>query len=282
VIAARRHLRLALPFAVLSDAGAVHLVAGEDFRYTLRGPDLVAWLPSFLRALDGSRTIDSLIEALPGAERRRASELVRQLLGERVLVEALPVQAPERVLGRALVHGDGSLASALRCVLGAAGDDEVDVAGVHVLCEETLDERRALAFNRERLRDGKPWLWVSSGALSRAYVGPVFLPWRGPCYACLVAAFERLSPAPELRQAVRAHDSPLPRAELSGAALELVSQITRWKLDACAAATEGVAAAYSLHVLELGSLELTLHAVPVDCDCGERCFERRSPALAAV
>jgi bacteriocin biosynthesis cyclodehydratase domain-containing protein len=281
VLEDRRRLRLALPFAVLTDDDAVHLVAGEDFRYRLSGTGLGDWLPSFLRALDGTTSAEALIAALPGAEHERAHALVVQLLGERVLVEATPERAPERVVLPARVHGNGTLAAALGRALAAPGHGD---PALHVFCQDTLDEGAALAFNAERLSDGAPWIWVSTGALSRAYVGPVFLPWRGPCYGCLVAAFERLSPVPELRRALQAHcarGAELPHAELPSSVLELVSQVTRWKLDACAA-PEAVAAAYVLHVLELGSLEMTLHPVPVDADCTARCRERRSARRAGV
>jgi len=54
---------LALPFTVLAGADAVHLVAGEEFRYTLNGPGLERWLPGWLSRMTGRSTLDEL---LPG------------------------------------------------------------------------------------------------------------------------------------------------------------------------------------------------------------------------
>ena len=43
-----------------------------------------------------------------------------------------------------------------------------------------------------------PWLWVSTGAMSRGYVSPVFLPDAGPCLGCLLRHGRLLSPAREI------------------------------------------------------------------------------------
>ena len=46
---------LALPFTIVSAANQVRLIAGEDFRYTLNGPELETWLPAWLSQFDGRR-----------------------------------------------------------------------------------------------------------------------------------------------------------------------------------------------------------------------------------
>ena len=38
-------VRFAFPFTILTKPDMVRLVAGEDFRYTLRSPSLEQWLP---------------------------------------------------------------------------------------------------------------------------------------------------------------------------------------------------------------------------------------------
>jgi bacteriocin biosynthesis cyclodehydratase domain-containing protein len=199
-----------------------------------------------------------------------------------MLVEVPPETRPESVSGAVRVHDEGPLGERVRRQFDAA--KEPSAVHLHVFCEDTLDEERALEFNRARLADGAPWIWVSSGALARAYVGPVFLPWRGPCFGCLVAAFDRLSPAPEIRARIREEAQrgrALRRAELSEQSLEVVAQTVSFKVGALAR-TEVPAAAYRLHVLELASFEISTHAVPIDPDCEARCASPRSFERASV
>src|SRR6266516_3087400 len=43
-----KRVRFAFPFAILTKPDTVRLVAGEEFRYTLRSPSLEQWLPQLL------------------------------------------------------------------------------------------------------------------------------------------------------------------------------------------------------------------------------------------
>src|SRR5438445_5290989 len=45
-------IRFAFPFAILTQPDTVRLIAGEEFRYTLRSPSLDQWLPRFLRGFE--------------------------------------------------------------------------------------------------------------------------------------------------------------------------------------------------------------------------------------
>ena len=56
--------RLALPYTVVAGRDAVHLVAGEDHRYTLGGAGLETWLPGLLAGCDGRRSLEDLLAAL--------------------------------------------------------------------------------------------------------------------------------------------------------------------------------------------------------------------------
>lgn len=254
----------------------VHLVAGEDLRFTLQAAALETWAPAFLRRLDGTTPTATILADLPRERRSAAERLIQQLSSERLLVEATPEQTPEPLRGAARVHGDGVLAERVQLRVNAAPESE---QAIHVFCEETLDESRALAFNAERLADGKPWLWVSTGALSRAYVGPLFLPWRGPCFGCLIAAFNRLTPAPEIRAALHTHvrrGGTLPRATLPAPALNIVAELVSWKLTA-SREVEVLPAVYRLHVIDLATFEVHSESVPVDVDCLAACSERAGP-----
>jgi bacteriocin biosynthesis cyclodehydratase domain-containing protein len=138
-----------------------------------------------------------------------------------------------------------------------------------VLCQNRLDYDEALRFNRRCLEAGTAWLWASTGPLSRAYVSPLFLPDAGPCLACLLSHFRRLSPAPELYDALVAHAragrpvQPVPFPEPAAA---IVRHLLLWKAD-LARETEASAALYRLHVLEVAGLEVTSHQVFSDPEC---------------
>src|SRR5689334_4117522 len=115
----RRHLRFSLPFTVVPAGDVVHLVAGEDLRFTLSGPAFGAWGAAFLRRWDGRSSVGALLKSLPSEHRPSAQQLITQLLGERVLVEATPTEAPEQVSGTVQVHGASPLAERVRQQLAA-------------------------------------------------------------------------------------------------------------------------------------------------------------------
>jgi ribosomal protein S12 methylthiotransferase accessory factor len=107
--------------------------------------------------------------------------------------------------------------------------------------------------------------------MSRAYVGPLFLPDAGPCLSCLLYHFRRLSPVPELYDALANHAraaGPVAAVPFPGPAAAMVQQLLLWKA-ALAGESEAPAALYRLHVLEVASLEVSSHRVFVDPECPE-------------
>src|SRR5947209_6388355 len=83
----RRRPRWAYPFTVLTQPDTVRLVAGEDYRYTLTGPGLDAWLPNVLGRFTGQVPLEQLLLSLPEDRRAALRPLVERLYGERALVD---------------------------------------------------------------------------------------------------------------------------------------------------------------------------------------------------
>lgn len=260
-----RRPRLALPFTVLPAPDTIRLVAGEDFRYTLTGGGIETWLPALLAQCDGRLSLAELLSLLDADRRAAGRALVERLYGERVLVDG-PASAgyePRRV--RLAVEGTGPLAGALR-----AHPCDATLPALPVLCQDRLDYEEALRFNR-RCRDSlSPWLWATTGPVQRGYVGPLFLPDAGPCLGCLLNHFRRLSPAPELYDALRRHaqdGAELKPGSFPTEAVEILKQLVLWK--ASLLAQPQPAALYRLHVLEVETLEITAHRVFIDPECPE-------------
>ena len=149
-------------------------------------------------------------------------------------------------------------------------------AASRVLLQDRLDYDAALRFNRERLGERTPWLWATTGPMSRGYVGPLFLPDAGPCMACLFTTFHRLSPAPEIYDELIRHSrgggevraSPAPEHVVA-----VVRELVRWK-EELAQQRESAAALFRLHVVEAATLEVSSHRVFVDPECAA-CGGRR-------
>jgi bacteriocin biosynthesis cyclodehydratase domain-containing protein len=280
---APRRPRLALPFTILTSRDTVRLVAGEDFRYTLTGPELDAWLPGWLAGLDGRGTLDEALGRLPEVRRGPARSLADRLYGERVLIDGTAVDAHAPARWQLAVEGSAAWAAGWHPGLvgrtTASGEADGNVCPTRVLpvlCQDRLDHDEALRFNRRCLDGGTPWLWASTGPMSRAYVGPLFLPDAGPCWSCLLYHFRRLSPAPELYEALADHarsGRALTRAPFPAPAVALLRQLLLWKAE-LAEAPEAPAALYRLHALEVATLEVTSHRVFVDPECPE-CSGRR-------
>ncbi len=250
--------RLAPGFTLVADAGAVWLVAGEDVRYRLEPGGDPAWLVDALRRCDGTRTLDAIVAEAPADHRTDAREAITGLTEERVLVDGTPVQAHAPAIGVRVV-GDSPLAELVRAAV-PTGD------AIEVLVQDTLDHGALLRHNAEAVAARRRWMWISTGAASRAYVGPLFVPDAGPCAACLLVHFKRLSPAPALYDALLDHAGPFARAELSPAFERAIAAHAAWKLE-LAAQPVGHAALYTLHVLEDGDRTVTSHAPIADPEC---------------
>ena len=245
-----RRPRLAPGFTTMIDGDSLWLVAGEDVRYRLRLAD-PTWLRDLLARCDGSHTVADL------ATHADAHETIARLFEERVLVDGTAAQAHAPAAPGYRVVGVGALADALA---GSSGD-------IDVLVQDSLDHKALLARNREYLAARKRWMWITSGPGGRAYVGPLFLPDAGPCAACLLVHFKRLSPVPELYDVVLAHDGPIAPSPFPEAAIATTAALARWKLSLVAQPM--AAALYALHVIDVGDLTVTSHAPIADVECVE-------------
>jgi bacteriocin biosynthesis cyclodehydratase domain-containing protein len=258
---------LAFAFTILTGPDRVRLVAGEDLRYTLTTPGLDTWLPGWLPALDGRRTLDELLALLPEDHREEARQVVVRLYGERVVTEA-PAPAAHRPRPfRPQVEGKGQLADALRQAAGEGSDGVAEA--VAVLAQDSLDFDEALRFNDRCLAGGGPWLWVTCGPQARGYVSPAFLADAGPCLACLLSHFQRLSPAPEIYADLLEHARrglPITPSPFPAGGVEVLRDLLLWKV-ALLAETEPPAALFRLHVLEAATLEVSAHRVFIDPEC---------------
>jgi len=268
---------LALPFTLVGADDGVHLLAGEDWRYVVTGPGLRDWLPAWLDRVDGTRTREQLLGELAADRRTDAEAVLRRLQGERLLREG-PAEAGHVPTSGFEVLGDGPLATALASrgrqppedtplspEARPPGADAPGSSSVTLVVQDSLDYATALAHNARLRAAGRRWLWVSTGAMTRGYVGPLFLPDAGPCLACLVGHFRRLSPAPHLYDLLQTHDDIRP-SPLPPEANQLVVAVALAKV-AMAREAQPRPALYRLHVVEADTLEVTTHAVPRDPDC---------------
>ena len=260
-----RRPRLAYPFTILTQPDIVRLVAGEDYRYTLRGADLERWLSDLLARCTGRDTVATLLGALTQEQRRHAQQIIERLYGERVLVDG-PAAAAH--IGRQYSHavtGSGALAERLeRDVTPAEAQPRITI-----MCQDQLDYAAALASGALSRQQGEPFLWASYGALQRGYVSPLFLPDAGPCFACLLRSFQRLSPAPEIYDALLNHGNnsqSFARADFPAQGIDVLHALVRWKLAQAELAAPS-AALYRLHVLERATFEVSTHHVFVDAEC---------------
>jgi bacteriocin biosynthesis cyclodehydratase domain-containing protein len=263
--------RLALPYTVMAGRDTVHLVAGEDHRYTMNGAGLEAWLPGLLAGCDGRRTLEELLVELADTLRPGARELIGRLYGERVLANG-PVELDHEPAACALVvEGTGPLAERLAELAGAAVPAGSGARVLPVLCQDRLDYAAVLEFQRRCRHGGLAWLWATVGPMSRGYVSPPFLPRAGPCWACLLGHFQRLSPAPELYGALidqARGGQPIEPVPFPATGVEILAQLVLWKREQLGQ-DDPPAALYRLHVLELETMEVTSHRVLVDPECPE-------------
>jgi bacteriocin biosynthesis cyclodehydratase domain-containing protein len=255
--------RLGLPFTIVADRDTVHLIAGEDMRYSIRAGEIAEQFAHLLRRCDGCRSLESLLDVFSDGQRMAAMELIERLDGERIMLEG-PVEAfhsPDHY--SAVVEGDGPLIDRLVC-------KDTDAKPIAVFCQQSLDYHSAMEFNRRCLRGGdSPWLWVTTGPASRGYVSPVFLPDAGPCLACLLRHFQRLSPVPQLYDAMAHHGETggdFAAVPFPDEAMTILEQIATWKIRQMSV-TPAPSALFRLHVLELETMQVSLHRVFLDPTC---------------
>jgi bacteriocin biosynthesis cyclodehydratase domain-containing protein len=268
-----KRIQFALPFAILTKPDTVRLVAGEEFRYTLRSPALDQWLPLLLDGFERPVEWQPLLKLLPGERQQQALEIITRLYGERVLLESNGENPPMPSPARWAVEGNGKLSERLRDVFPPVSAGAFHLA---VLCQDTLDYAAALDFNRRSRRSGAAgWIWISCGPMGRGFVSSVFRPTAGPCLGCLFRNFKRISPAPEIYEHLMEHSSAggkLPPVPFPAAALDVLTGLARWKIES-SAQLEPPVGVYRLHVLETKTMECTAHRIFRDPHCPD-CSER--------
>jgi bacteriocin biosynthesis cyclodehydratase domain-containing protein len=260
-----RRPRLAYPFTILTQPNVVRLVAGEDYRYTLSGAGLERWLPDLLGRCAGKDTLATLLGSISEEQRGHAQSIIERLYGERVLVDGPALSAHSGRQYRRQVTGTGTLSERLQGDLTSQDGQ----APLTILCQDQLDYATALAASAVCRQRNEPFLWASYGALQRAYVSPLFLPDAGPCFACLMRSFQRLSPAPEIYGALLDHGNSgqaFAHADFPAAGIDVLLGLVRWKL-AQAELPAPSASLYRLHVLERDTFEVSTHRVLVDAEC---------------
>ena len=262
-----KRVRFAFPFAILTKPDTVRLVAGEEFRYTLRSLSLEQWLPQLLSSFEREVEWRPLLNQLPCERHQQALEIISRLYGERVLLEGNGDHSHMPSPLRWVVEGSGKLSERLRGAVPAVLTNAVDLV---VLCQDTLDYAAALDFNRRcRRSDAAGWLWISCGPMGRGFVSSVFRPHAGPCLGCLIRNFQRLSPAPEIYEHLIEHScagGEIPPVPFPAPALDLLAALARWKIES-SAQTEPSVGVYRLHVVETDTMECTTHRVFRDPHC---------------
>lgn len=264
------------PFSLVFEPGRLHLIAGEDVRYSLVIPEGQTWIAEWLSSFSQPHTVQQKIAALAASDQPMARGLLDRLCEERILVPATALQAHQARACRMVAVGEGEWPEAFR--MGTPVFEVHPAAEprpVQVLFQDRLDYDEALQFNQRQLQGSAPWMWVSSGAGARGYVSPIFLPHIGPCLGCLLLHFQERSSTPWVYDAMVLHKQrggeikPMP---FSVSARNVLQHLAQWKWEEYAKAdpSPGV---YQLHVLELDAFEITSHEVwshPGCAACGGR------------
>ncbi|MCA9239798.1 MAG: hypothetical protein KDA37_06350 [Planctomycetales bacterium] len=264
-----RRPRLSLPFTIVPDGEVVHLIAGEDVRYSLKVGHHIEAITTVLRRCNGQRTPQELLREIPVSARTDAAGLLDRLYGERVLVDGVAADAHVAADYEPAAEGAGQLFERMQASAPPARP-------LALLCQDTLDYQAALDFNRRCRRAHAPYLWATTGPWNRGYVSPVFWPGAGPCLACLLRHFQRLSPAPQLYDALAEHGrrgGEFTHTDVAPEAISMLELIARWKIKEVGKTTPATAA-FRLHVVEVECMEVSVHRVYVDPLCPECALER--------
>ncbi len=141
-----------------------------------------------------------------------------------------------------------------------------------VLCEDYLDPRLDVV-NRRQLAHGRPWLLAKpSGA--QAWIGPVFQPGAGPCWACLATRLEGNREETHLvRRVLGGRGRAFPAAPQTSlipsraAALHLaVGEVVKWLAGL---RDEGQQAIYILDTVRLHGRHHPVQRRPQCAHCGD-------------
>jgi len=277
------HPRLLPGSTVIAEDSVVHLIAGEDFRFTIQTGDAAPAIARVLRGCLGLHPLADLLIGLTAAERDLALRIVDRLRSERMLFDG-PVLPPPEIPWQIQIEGTGVLVQRARELWlpendanrpSAEGERTLNAPNrrnppvVRVLVQQDLDLAQVLEFNRRQLaEEADAWLWVTTGPLARGYVSPVLLKWGRPCLECLLRHFRRLSPAPQLYDVLERPAEPMRfvPGEPAEPLARVVLEIANWKLRRLGQ-SPAAASQFALHVVEGETLETTLHPVWLDPTC---------------
>jgi bacteriocin biosynthesis cyclodehydratase domain-containing protein len=265
------------------------LLIGERERFLLRGRVYGLLVP----LLDGRRTAEELAAAL--AAETSAAEVdhaLRRLSQRGYLVEASP--APPEIAGFWQALGEDAGLAARRLaetpVAVRAGSFEEPQAAADALAGAGVVVREEAAlvvfvtgdylspeldgWNRRALREGTPWLPIKPGGVE-PWMGPVFRPRAGPCWACLACRLRHNRPVEAYLERRRGADSlPLlpPRVGLPAsrrAVLELAAVLlARW-IAGGGAGPLGGDRLVSLDLARVETAEHTVTRLPQCPACGD-------------
>jgi oxazoline/thiazoline synthase len=166
----------------------------------------------------------------------------------------------------------GSTAAAAACAesgLACCEPGTADATVSLVLCDDYLDVRLQ-AVNARHLASGHPWL-LARPAGAEAWIGPMFRPGAGPCWACLATRLEgSRDEAHLLRRVLGSRAFPAaPQASLPAsrtAAVQLaVLEVAKWLAGI---RTEEQQAIYILDLLSLRGGHHAVHRRPQCARCG--------------
>ena len=215
------------------------------------------FLPTLLPLLDGARTVDELCE-LMGPSVRPAVENALALLGERGLLTAGPLRAPDPDRGRiaeslaaesAREDGIDEIARRLETATVSLLGDELALDGLARLLQQSAvgAVRRAVpaepgaslvvvgpggdraTWNRLALERGGDWLpfgELDGGAVT---IGPLIVPNETACFQCLVLRRESTSGCAQELALFRGSPPPAPRPSVLATATALAAELVmRW------------------------------------------------------
>lgn len=260
--------RLSLPTTVIAAGDVVYLVAGEDVRYTVRAGSSAVQFADLLRQCDGRTDVVDLLRERPDREQLR--QYIQRLASERILVDGPVEYAAIAADYSPVIEGSEPWHDRFSSM-------PANGKSIALLCQDDLNYETAFEFNRRCLRAGtEPWMWITTGPVSRGYVSPIFLPHAGPCLACLLRHFQRLSPLPQLYDALARHGQQGGRfaaAEFPVDGLIVLERVARWKIAQLRRQPPSPAV-FRLHVLELETMEVQMHRVLADPTCPE-CADAR-------
>jgi len=202
-------------YRLVESDGRLLLEHGQSV-VVLQGAAVRKLLPHLLRLLDGTRTVDELVDRLGAAARPAIEHALETLALQGLLVEGpdaapdvratahafaaayrlTPARVAERLRGAVIgVVGEAIAGAEIARLLLAAGagqvrrcswdqgDDEVDLAVV----TPAVDEIPLLgSWNHTALGDGTRWLPVRPFDGRLAAVGPLVIPGESCCYECLL------------------------------------------------------------------------------------------------